>query len=47
MEEKQSFMEYMRQEKLVSRWFILRLALIGMLSGTVFATAYFLGALAP
>jgi hypothetical protein len=47
MEEKQSFMEYMCQEKLVSRWFILRLALLGMFAGTIFATAYFLGALVP
>ena len=34
------FKEFMSEEKLVNRWFILRIALVGAFAGALLAVAY-------
>jgi hypothetical protein len=43
MEEKVGFMQYMNETKSVSRWFVLRIGLLGMLAGVLLATVFVIG----
>lgn len=38
-----NFMEFMGQSKPISRWFVLRIAIIGALCGALLATVFILG----
>jgi hypothetical protein len=45
MADKKGFMEYMNEQKLVSRWFVLRVGLLGMLAGVLLAVIFSIGGL--
>ena len=45
MDRKKGFMEYMNEQKSVSRWFVLRIGLLGMLAGVLLAIVFSIGGL--
>jgi hypothetical protein len=44
-EQKKGFMEFMNEQKNVSRWFVLRVGLLGMLAGVLLAVVFSIGGL--
>ena len=42
---KKGFMEFMNEQKPVSRWFVLRVGLLGMLAGALVAVTFSIGGL--
>ena len=44
---KQSFTEYMSEKRLVDRWLVLKIGLVGMFAGIALATVFFLRAIIP
>jgi hypothetical protein len=45
VEQKKGFMEFMNEHKTVSRWFVLRVGLLGMLAGALLAVVFSIGGL--
>jgi hypothetical protein len=43
MADKKGFIEYMNEQKSVSRWFVLRVGLLGMLAGALLAIVFSIG----